>query len=260
MPLYHSQKQFDSLYIDFEYFVRNYDELVLYVSEIILGRAEHISRVIRTLNPKFPKDKKEIILNHIDTLKNKPDEHVNGFLFQMISWIALSIQYKDAIFYQDAPHKQPAMHGFDGLAVILTPTGEIDKIIITEDKCTEYERDRIRDEVFPDIKNLELHKEDHGLSIELSVLLKGVLDEDHLLNIEDDVYDLAHRIYRIGITRSDKYKTDKKRLDLFKGYDQVCDHTDKRTASTIHIPQLRSWISQFRNDVISHLTERARNV
>lgn len=260
MPLIHSQKQYDSLYVDFEYFVRNYDELVRYVSEIILGRAEHISRVIRTLNPKFPKDKKEIILSHIDTLNNKPSDHIDGYLFQMISWIALSIQYKDQAFYQNAPHKQPAMHGFDGLAVTLTSTGELDKIIITEDKCTEYERDRIRDEVFPDIENLEKHKEDHGLSNELSVLLKGIMDDDHLLSIEDNVYDLTHRIYRIGITRSDKYNTDKKRLNLFKGYDQVCDHPDKRTASTIHIPQLRSWILQFRNDVISHLKQRAKNV
>ena len=74
---------------------------------------------------------------------------VDGWLFQMISWLQLANQYKGDIFFQQSPHSQPSMHGIDGFAVKLTPNNTIERIVITEDKCTENAKTTIRDKVWP---------------------------------------------------------------------------------------------------------------
>lgn len=56
-------------------------------------------------------------------------------VISMISWLQLANQNKGNIF-QQSPHSQPSMHGFDGFAIKLTPDNMIERIVITEDKCT----------------------------------------------------------------------------------------------------------------------------
>src|SRR5574344_860592 len=98
MPLTITQKNFGNLYVDFEYVVSNRDKLVEYVSQLLMGRSLHIKRIIQGLDPKYPKNtNKENIQSIIDELS--PDLNkktlvyrVDGYLFQMISWIALKIQ------------------------------------------------------------------------------------------------------------------------------------------------------------------------
>jgi hypothetical protein len=260
MPLTITQKNFGNLYVDFEYVVSNRDKLVEYVSQLLMGRSLHIKRIIQGLDPKYPKNtNKENIQSIIDELS--PDLNkktlvyrVDGYLFQMISWIALKIQHKDDSFYQFFPHMQPAMHGFDGIAVTLKPDKSIDKIIITEDKCTENQRKTVNEKVFPEFANYENHKRDNGIKDHLTSLLNSVYNEEELLTIDDNIYELSFRQYRIGLTRGDNQVKEKDRLSCFEGYDtSVNGGIDRRQASTILLSDLRNWMNQFRLDVISFL-------
>lgn len=83
---------------------------------------------------------------------------VDGWLFQMISWLQLANQYKGDIFFQQSPHSQPSMHGIDGFAVKLTPNNTIERIVITEDKCTENAKTTIRDKVWPEFFPIAIEK------------------------------------------------------------------------------------------------------
>lgn len=47
------------------------------------------------------------------------------------------------------------MHGFDGFAIKLTPDNMIERIVITEDKCTNDARTTIRDKVWPEFSEME---------------------------------------------------------------------------------------------------------
>ena len=47
------------------------------------------------------------------------------------------------------------MHGIDGFAVKLTPNNTIERIVITEDKCTENAKTTIRDKVWPEFSGME---------------------------------------------------------------------------------------------------------
>lgn len=81
---------------------------------------------------------------------------VDGWLFQMISWLQLANQYKGYRFFNNPPHPQPSMHGIDGLAVKFTPDNTIERIVITEDKCTEDARKTITSKVWPKFPGMDV--------------------------------------------------------------------------------------------------------
>lgn len=260
MPLTITPKTFGDLYVDFEYVVSNRELLVKYVSQLLMGRSLHIQRIIEGLDPKYPRNiNKENVQSRIEELSVNIKEkdmiyRVDGYLFQMISWIALKIQHKDDDFYQFFPHMQQAQHGFDGIAVTLKSDKTIDKIIITEDKCTDNQRQKVRDEVFPEFKAYEAHKKDNGIKDHLTSLLSSVYNQEKLLTIDDNIYDLSFRQYRVGLTRGDDQIEDKGRISCLKDYDKsVNGGVDKRQASTIYLSDLRSWMNHFRLDVINFL-------
>lgn len=265
MPLTITSKTFGNLYVDFEYVVSNRDKLVEYVGQLLLGRSLHIQRIIQGLDPLYPiNTNKELVQSIIDEFSINTSENalvyrIDGYLFQMISWIALKLQHINDDFYQFFPHMQPAQHGFDGIAVTLKSDKSIDKIIITEDKCTENQRKTIKELVFPEFEEYERHKKDNGIKDHLTTLLNCVYNQEKLLNIDDNIYDLSFRQYRVGLARGTNQINDKDRTSCFNGYDtSVNGNIDRRQASTIFLSDLRPWMNQFRLDVISFLKSQIK--
>lgn len=64
----------------------------------------------------------------------------DGWLFQMISWIALKInlhsQYGIGKVFMNALHTAPAQHGIDGFALVIDDKKMIKYVVLYEDKFT----------------------------------------------------------------------------------------------------------------------------
>src|SRR5699024_295554 len=156
--------------IDYEYEVTDKDLLAEYVGELIIGQYIHILKIINTLsstssNP--PNKAIDIAIEKLNVIGDVHIVHRDGWLFQMISWLALAHRNLGNKYHTQHPHFAPAQHGIDGLSVLLNKDNTINKIIITEDKCTTNPRNTIRQEVFPEFKHFEDGKKD---SVLVSVL------------------------------------------------------------------------------------------
>src|SRR5690606_20103328 len=98
----------------------------------------------------------------------------DGWLFQMITWVAMNQQYKAKIFKCQIPHPAPAHHGIDGLGILLDESNAVEAILIAEDKYTENPRKSIKDEVWPEFEAYESRIHDHKLVGIVTGLLRNL--------------------------------------------------------------------------------------
>lgn len=258
MPVTITCKDFSPLCKDYEFIVNDIDQLADLIARLIVGYYRHVSKIIRGLATRYPNTDNPTIKASLDRLDltgkdSKYIEKVHGWLFQMISWIVLAEMHKkDPYFYQNFPHQQPAMHGLDGIAINLKVDGTIDRIIITEDKCTNNDRNTVLQQVFPEFKDIEAGNYNNAIRQHIEALIK---DESVVDNIQNDILELKYRQYRIAITRQNSHDTDDARKNLFADYDTFVGGTDvnRRTASTINMNKMRVWMEDLRKKVIAKI-------
>lgn len=252
---------------DYDLEIRDMDELIELVSRLVLGHCRHVSRIISGLAPNYPNIDSLTINDALEKLtyetiaeensRKVKMEKIHGWLFQMISWIALAeLNGNRSGFYQFTPHSQPSMHGLDGIAVTLKKDKCIDRIIITEDKCTQDDRYTIREKVFPEFIDIESGIKNNAIMQHVGLLIK---DDDIYTNIQNDIVKPELRQYRIGITRQALHNSVKKRKDLYKDYDKFVTGEDdlRRTASSIFFDDVRYSMEQIRQMVIDCIRRKA---
>ena len=242
-------KQLDPLCRDFEFVVDDKQQLADLISKLVMGWSCHVSRLIKNLDPLYPDVDRATIQSQLNVLNGGDTEKIDGWLFQMISWIVLAEQHKDnPKFFQYNPHPQKAMHGLDGIAVTLNEDGSINRIIITEDKCTDNPRNKITQEVYPEFVNIEAGKKNNAIMQQVEVLIK----------VQSDIVKPKYRQYRISITRLDKYDSDKGRKKLFKDYEQKVGGADidRRTCSSTNFNNMRAWMDDLKQLVVASLTQQ----
>lgn len=246
------------LFFDYEYEILDKSELAKYVGEIVLGNHFHVSKIINSLSTKHPISRNDTLKNAIDMIKTASVEKRDGWLFQMISWIVLAFRHKGQKFYANAPHFAPAQHGIDGLAVILNDDNSLKSIIITEDKCTEYPRNLITQQVYPEFKSFEEGKKDNALVSILAVLIGNLETGKIYEQVQNNIYSTDYRIYRIGITREKAHNSQSGRKSLFKDYETTIEGDDhnRRTGSTIYLENMREWMQDFSDLVIKYLESK----
>lgn len=253
-------KQLDTLCYDFEYQITDKDELAEKICQLILGNSNHVSKVIKGLASTPRETDKKTVESLIQQLEKRNSSDVDkykvdGWLFQMISWLQLANQYKGSIFYQQAPHPQPSMHGIDGFAVKLMPDNTIERIVITEDKCTEEAKATIKSKVWPEFLKMEKGEKNNAIFQQTEALIGYRLGEQ-FESIQNDIVKEKYRQYRIGITRQVTHNSDNGRKKLFKGYDIVIPGNDilRRTAATICLDDKeREWMSDLQQRVLKKL-------
>ena len=218
------------IYTDYEYEVNDKDLLAEMICQLILGNNYHIQRVIKDLAPDYPEIDKESIRYQINQLKQSIDVRdceytykIDGWLFQFMSWIVLVIQHKGDNFKIQYPHSQPAMQGIDGLAITLHENNTIERIIITEDKCTTNPRKTILEKVFPEFSEFDNNASKNNA---LQQQIQSLIGADGYIIIQNDIKKKEYRQYRIGITREDSHNSQEGRNSLFKGYDSCISGTD----------------------------------
>lgn len=245
----------DPLCRDFEFVVNDKQRLAELISMLLLGWGRHVGRLIKNLDPNYPNVDKETIQSQLNVLNGRDTEKIDGWLFQMISWIVLAEQHKgDPCFFQHNPHPQKAMHGLDGIAVTLNADGSINRIIITEDKCTDSPRNKITQQVYPEFVEIEAGTKNNAIMQQVEALL---LYED-LIRVQNDILNPRYRQYRISITRLNKHDSDDGRKSLFKDYEQKVGDADveRRTCSSTNFSGMRAWMDDLRQLVIATLTQK----
>lgn len=253
-------KQLDDLCYDFEYKITDKDELADKICQLILGNCSHVSKVINGLasNPREV-DKKTInsMIKQLEKRENSDEDmyKVDGWLFQMMSWLQLAIQNIGNNFFQQAPHPQPSMHGIDGFAVKLTNDNTIERIVISEDKCTTDARATIRDKVWPEFSEMENGIKNNAIFQQTEALI-GYRLGPQFEHIQNDIENEKYRQYRIGITRQTSHNSNRGRKGLFKDYDVIISGDDvlRRTAATIRLDNdEREWMKDLQQKVLAKL-------
>lgn len=251
MTLVLEQLDHDDLCHGWEWEVADIDILAERVARVALGQYRHVAQILEGLAGAAPAGTglhAADALKKLKVAKNGDPWHRDGWLFQVISWIAANQNKQGATLAP--PHIFHAHKGFDGMQLELSGDGKsITAIVIFEDKATENARKMIKQNVWPDIVGLEAGERVAELTHEASALLER---HQHLypdLNIDDAIdrilWQQARR-YRVSISIDDKHKAADDRKKLFKDFDSLADgDVTRRRAETLHFDDLRKWMSDF---------------
>lgn len=254
------------LVVDDGFEVANKDLLASWIAELCLGNYLHLREVIEQLNPDIPISENEAIDAVIELLEVPSDnktlvERRDGWLFQMMSWIALNLdlhhKFKPEQFEMAPPHTKPGQHGLDGIAVVLDDDMNIDRIIITEDKCSTWPENIIKNQVFPEYDSFEKRKLDNRIKTGVTALIIPIGGRQVAIKLNNDIARLDYRRYRVGITRKEEHESLEGRKKLYTGYDShVKGNVERRMAASVFLPDLRNWMSDLSNKVVKVLNSK----
>jgi hypothetical protein len=239
-----------------EWVVEDEEALAEHVARIAVGQYRHVAKILAGTGSAPPPSDGDVKANAITLLTAEDPAnpwHRDGWLFQAISWIAAHTGGGAAI---RPPHLIKAHKGFDGLQLELSPDGDVQAVIIFEDKATEHPRDTIRDDVLPGIVKLEKGERRNELGQEVAALLETQVrtypDLDVDAAVQRIVWKEARR-YRVAITVASPHG-DAKRKALFKDYDTSAPgDLQRRGGETMAIPELRKWMHAFASLVIAKI-------
>ena len=130
-------------------------------------------------------------------------------------------------------------------------------VIIFEDKATDNARKTIREEVWPGIVALEAGERASELTHQTTAMLEAQQRLDPGLDIDTAISNILWkevRRYRVSITVNDAHLENTARAGLFKGFDESAPGDAKRRrAETMHLSELRKWMSAFAGRAIDHV-------
>lgn len=215
------------------------DELAKLVARVALGQSHYALRILKETGFVGPKAAASTLTGAIALLTaTNPEEpwHRDGWLFQVISWIAAHMQEPNGLIME--PHMIHAHKGFDGVHVRLNAdTGGVETVVICEEKATKNARKMVL-RIWDEFKGMEKGDSDHRLISEVMVILKlkGGLDVDKA--IEKLIWNNA-RAYRVAITTKQDADLD----SIFEGYsDTVAGQITKRRSEVLPLAKLRPWM------------------
>lgn len=232
------------------------------VAKVLLGRVDHAQKILNGLG--IPKSNRNIN-NAIDdaikklTYSNEPQRyHRDGLVFQIFSWVASSKTLTSNSIITD-PHLILAHKGFDGVQIDISLDGnKIEKVRIFEDKATENQRKTIQQDVFSEFKKLNEGNRESELDNCVITLLKNNSSKINDLDtaIESLIWEDTRR-FKISITINPSQDNLNSINSLFKDYDNVIPgDIDYRQSEYISFTNLRDWMDDFCNNVISILKNK----
>lgn len=222
--------------------------LISMVAHIIVGQHLHVEMVLGGSSSTASTPSESVIKAALARIAPPQTDaarwHRDGWVFQMISWIAARGERTRRVI--SAPHMQPTKQGFDCLYLSLEPQDK--SLTVCEDKATEWPRDVIRDEVFPEFTLLETGARDAELQSELTTLLRqGRKDEETAAMIEAIQW-LDEKRYCATVTApSEAARTPE---TLYKGFDKhVSGDRSRRSGNIFVTDALRAWLDAFCGEI-----------
>jgi hypothetical protein len=217
------------------------------IAFVALGQSFHVENILAGANLQPPATVETAKAGAIELLTvplGSQPYHRDGWLFQTMSWIAAHRATPHSLIH--APHMIPAHKGFDGLQLELdTDNRAVIAAILFEDKATENPRDTIRDDVWPELLELESGRRDNMLVAEVVTLLRQHPGIDPNAAIQDVIWKSARR-YRVSVTVGHTHADDDGRRRLFHEYDDTVQGIlVRRRGETFLVPDLRPWMADL---------------
>ncbi len=250
--------------VDYGYEVTDKDLLAKWIAELCLGHYRQIRKIIEDIAPNYPTTEDDAIDDIVSKLtlpagaKTRNLYRRDGWLFQMMSWIALNVDLHDKFsndkIFMAPPHTAPGQHGLDGLAVVLDDKKLLGAIIITEDKCSEKPRGIVTSQIYPEFVRFEKGASKNRIVTGVTSLIEPVDGGDVIDAVQNDIAKKDYRKYRIGLTRLNEHDDFDGRKVLFENYeDKVKGDVKRRRASSVNIGDVRPWMADLAAKVIAVL-------
>ncbi len=245
------------------------DSLARLVAIIAMGQAKHAADILKELKPMAPSFTKESLINEAKVKLTVQEDYNNGeqrrgypciqrdgYIFEIISWIAASKLYgKNALL--KPPHICATTQGLDGLMLELSEDKtQIKFTTVFEDKCTEDPRGTFISHVVPAFLERHQNKRDAELVDAATTLLAVArVDDCKLSEMAAAVTDRNSRKYRASFAVDRSYDAQEKRAALFKDFNRINGiNKDHRIGGTfVHDGVLREWFNQFALKAINYL-------
>lgn len=261
MPASITNRDHSPLFKELELKVNDEELLAQQIGELMLGHHLHVESILRAKKGSVTYSPNKVIDLAIAKLVVSEDHERykrDGWIFQFMTWIVINKQYSTLPFRCQIPHPAPAMHGIDGLGIVLSKSKEIVKIIISEDKYTENPRKKIKEEVWPEFKSFEDQVFDNQIVSIVTGLLKDLTTKEVNEMIHRDLYNMDLRTYRVGITPKDQHYVSNGKKKLFKGYDDCVkrDVHNGREALTFRQTNIRDWMDHISDKISQYLTSK----
>lgn len=186
-------------------------------------------------------------------LRPRVDFHRDGFLFQLIMWLGAHLDLVDGDLLA-LPHAQATAKGQDSI-VVHRSGGAIAAVSICEDKATDNPRNTVRDHVWPEIRIYENggRRDELRSNIIATLGLGGIAAEEATTLVRRISWENSRR-YRVRVTLQEARSS-----GLFSGFAEIVSGAvERRRGETVHLPDLRAWMTEFAEKVSTELRCFAR--
>ena len=245
----------------------NDNELAALIAIVAMGQATQASYILRELIPTEPIASFEDLRNEAkikltveepasSPRKGYPRWQRDGFVFEIISWIAAKLTYGEKAFLKN-PHISATTQGLDGLMILLNEENtSIETSMVFEDKCTDDPRDTFLQKVIPGFVDRHQNRRSAEIIDAAGTLLRiaGLEDKD-AARLSAAVTDRSKRKYRAAFSLSNGYDSLQERKKLFADYNRVADIDAKQRigASFITPSEMRTWIAELADKSVAYL-------
>lgn len=245
----------------------NENELAALIAIVAMGQASQASYILQVLVPAEPaysfdqlRDEAKIKLT-VQATPGKPRTGYpkwqrDGFVFEVISWIAAKITYGDQALLKN-PHVSATTQGLDGLMIQLNGAKDaVESSTVFEDKCTDDPRDMFLAKVVPGFLDRHQNLRSAEIIDAAGALLRiaGMADKD-AARLSAAVTEIAKRKYRAAFSLPPNFDTLDARQSLFADYDRIENITAEQRigASFITPTDMRDWIAELADKAIEYL-------
>lgn len=182
--------------------------------------------------------------------------HRDGFLFQLMMWLAAHLDLQDGDLVA-LPHSQGSAKGQDSI-IVHRSTDAVVALTICEDKATENPRNMVRDEVWPEIEEYEQGgRRDELRSNIIATLGTGGIPSAEAQNLIRGISWAGKRRYRVRVTVEPNQRTSK----LFKGFEEIVNgDNEMRRGETTTLPSMRNWMTTLAEKIENELRSFAQGV
>lgn len=234
------------------------EKLAEEIAYLVLGQWKQVSKLLSQADPLRTINSITILNSAIDSLKiekAKCQVHLDGWIFQFISWLAAAPEKNTRI---RAPQMQKASKGFDGVQIRFNSEyTSVENIIVFEDKATTNPRGMIQSQVWKEFEDIELGNRDNELSSDVTAILDGVtgISDDDLISIVDELFRNGEkRCYRVSVTGDGRHRSAKELSTLLKGYDtSVAGGAHRRLANILITQDVRQALKSIVSKAIAIL-------
>jgi len=224
--------------------------LAILIGRVALGQARHVVKILKETDgsPNTIQSALKGAKELLSASSEKEAEHRDGWMFQIISWIAAYKEKPDAII--KAPHIIRADKGFDGL-VVEHDNNEVKYVVICEDKATKNPRTTVRAKVWPEFADFNSGARDNQLIEAVTSLIEQQHPDDADEVVAKVFWD-EQRAYRVAVTGKSKHSKPERQLKLFKGFEKVISGEEAlRRAHVLTLTDLRPWMANLADQALA---------